>query len=465
MVASLRASDPNKHDSLGTELLADVSDVFGRQMEEDASPVSKEDVAEVLRRRFFKPESMQDKDAFRPQVTSIVRGIAALDEETKKGQKAEEERYLASYPFHPALTEALYTRWTQVERFQRTRGILRTFAIALRDAEKWDTAPLVGPNVFLAEPGKSDLTEAASELASFASVDGESGQPQEWRPILEGELGKAVAIQSDATGLSGREMEQAVMSVFLSSQPIGQKALTPELMVLIGAANPDKIELEKALRRWTELSWFLDEQEIGSGESDANGATTLPKAWRLGNRPNLRQMHHAACTSRVPPELVDSKVIEAIEKQKTLTSDARAAGARVHNLPARPRDIEDDGDFHYAVLAPNAVSESGKPSAETKRFINETTAPDRPRANRNAVVLAVPSRDGLDVARNRVREYLGWEEVRNQLKEQPIDPIRSEMLLRETDTARKRIPDAVKQAYSIVVTVNEATRFTPSKWW
>ena len=417
MVASLRASDPRKHDSLGTELLADVSDVFGRQMEEDASPVSKEDVAEVLRRRFFKPESMQDKDAFRPQVTSIVRGIAALDEETKKGQKAEEERYLDSYPFHPALTEALYTRWTQVERFQRTRGILRTFAIALRDAEKWDTAPLVGPNVFLAEPGKSDLTEAASELASFASVDSGSGQQQEWRPILEGELEKAAIIQSEATGLSGREMEQAVMSVFLSSQPIGQKVLTPELMVLIGAANPDKIELEKALRRWTELSWFLDEQEIGSGESDANGATTLPKAWRLGNRPNLRQMHHAACTSRVPPELVDSKVIEAIEKQKTLTSDARAAGARVHNLPARPRDIEDDGDFHYAVLAPNAVSESGKPSAETKRFINETTAPDRPRANRNAVVLAVPSRDGLDVARNRVREYLGWEEVRNQLKE------------------------------------------------
>ena len=455
MVASLRASDPRKHDSLGTELLADVSDVFGRQMEEDASPVSKEDVAEVLRRRFFKPESMQE-DAFRPHVTSIVRGIAALDEGTKKGQKAEEKRYLDSYPFHPALTETLYTRWTQVEGFQNTRGILRTFAIALRDAEKWDTAPLVGPNVFLAEPGKRDLAEAASELASFASVDSGSGQQQEWRPILEGELEKAATIQSEATGLSGREIEQAVMSVFLSSQPIGQKALTPELRVLIGAANPDKIELGKALRRWAELSWFLDEQEIAAGESDAGRATALPKAWRLGNRPNLRQMHHAACTSRVPPELVDSKVIEAIEKQKTLTSDARAAGARVHNLPARPRDIEDDGDFHYAVLGPNAVSESGKPSAEAKRFINETTAADRPRANRNAVVLAVPSRDGLDVARNRVREYLGWVEVQTQLKDAEIDPIRQQMLVSETDTARKRIPDAIKQAYSIVVTVNES---------
>ena len=456
MVASLRASDPKKHDSLGNELLSEVSEVFGRQMEEDASPVSKEDVAEVLRRRFFTPESIHDKSAFRSHVTSVVRCIATLDEGTQKGQKAEEERYLSSYPFHPELTETLYTRWTQLERFQRTRGILRTFAIALRDAEKWDTGPLIGPNVFLAYPEKSELASATSELASFASVDSASGQHQEWGPILEGELKKARTIQSETTGLAGREIEQAVMSVFLSSQPIGQKALTPELMRLIGAAKPDKIELEKALRRWTELSWFLDEQEIAPGESDANGATTLPKAWRLGNRPNLRQMHHAAWTSLVPPELVDSKVIEEIEKQKALTSDARAAGAKVHNLPARSHDIEDDGDFHYAVLGPSAVSESGKPSAEAKRFINETTAADRPRANRNAVVLAVPSRDGLEVVGNRVREYLGWEEVRNQLRDQQIDPIREQMLLRETDTARMRIPDAVKQAYSIVVTVNES---------
>lgn len=456
MVASLRASDPNKHDSLGTELLAEVSDIFGRQMEEDASPVSKEDVAEVLRRRFFKSESIHDKNAFRSHVTTVVRNIAALDEGTQKGRQTEEERYLNSYPFHPELTETLYTRWTQVERFQRTRGILRTFAIALRDAEKWDTSPLIGPNAFLADSEKSDLTDATRELASFASVDSGSGQHHEWGPILEGELKKARTIQSETTGLTGREIEQGVISVFLSSQPIGQKALTPELLRLIGAAKPDKIELEKALRRWTELSWFLDEEEVAIGEADAGDATQLPKAWRLGNRPNLRQMHHAACTSRVPPELVDTKVIEMIEKQKTLTSDARAAGARVHNLPARPRDIEDDGDFHYAVLGPTAVSESGKPSAEAKRFINETTAPDRPRANRNAVVLAVPSRDGLEVVGNRIREYLGWEEVRNQLKDQQIDPIREQMLFRETDAARMRIPDAVKQAYSIVVTVNES---------
>ena len=455
MVASLLASDPKKYDEFGTEILRDVSEVFGRQMEEEVSPVSKEDVAEVLRRRFFKPESIRDTGAFRPHVTSIVGNIASLDEQTQKERPASEERYLASYPFHPDLTEVFYTRWTQLEGFQRTRGILRTFAIALRDAEKWDSSPLIGPAVFLNEPGDPGLAEAAGELASSASVDTGEGSHQAWRPILEGELGKARRIQSEATGLRQREIEQAIVSVFLSSQPIGQKASTQELVVLVGTANPDKIELEKALHRWTEVSWFLDEVEVGTAETSPDGTKHLPNVWRLGNRPNLRQMHDDACANRIQPAVVESQLVGAIEKLKTLTAVASAAGAKVHNLPGRPRDIENDGEFHYAVLGPKSASESGKPSAEARRFIDDTTAPDRPRSNRNAVVLAVPSKDGLDVARNRIREYLGWEVVRELLKGQPIDPIRDAMLNSETESAKRRIPEAVKQAYSVVVTVNE----------
>ena len=161
--------------------MRDVSEVFGRQMEEDASPVSKEDVAQVLRRRFFSPESIRDQGSFRPHVAATVGSIAALDEQTAKERAAAEQRYLDSYPFHPELTGVFYTRWTQLDGFQRTRGILRTFAIALRDAERWDTSPLIGPNVFLNEPGTNDLAEAASELASFASVDTDGGAHQQWR--------------------------------------------------------------------------------------------------------------------------------------------------------------------------------------------------------------------------------------------------------------------------------------------
>ena len=456
MVASLLASDPRRHDALGNELLSDVSDVFGRQMEEDASPVGKEDVAQVLRRRFFTPESIRDPAVFRPHVAAAVGSIAGLDEQTAKEQGAAEQRYLDSYPFHPELTEIFYARWTQLDGFQRTRGILRTFAIALRDAERWDTGPLIGPNVFLSAPGQGDAAEAASELASFARVDAESGAHQEWRPILEGELAKARAIQADAARLHHRELEQAVIAVFLSCQPTGQKALTPELLVLLGAGNPDRIELETGLHRWTEVSWFLDEVEVATGGDDSGTGRRLPKAWRLGNRPNLRQMHHDACRNRVPPALVESQLVDAIEKQRTLTSGAAAAGAKAHTLPARPRDIADDGEFHYAVLGPRAASEAGKPSAEARRFIEQTTTPERERVHRNAVVLAVPSRDGLDAARTRVREYLGWEEVRTKLQDQPIDPLREQMLATEIAAARKRVPDAIRSAYCVVVTVNES---------
>ena len=57
--------------------------------------------------------------------------------------------------------------------------------------------------------------------------------------------------------------------------------------------------------------------------------------------------------------------------------------------------------------------------------------------------------------RTRVREYLGWVESRDQLKDQPIDPLREQMLATETESSRRRIPDAVRQAYSVVVTVDE----------
>ena len=456
MVASLLASDPGKHDELGNEILRQVSEVFGRQEEEDASPVSREDVSEVLRRRFFKPKSISDPGRFSPHVTSVVNSLAALDPQTKKERKATEDRYLRSYPFHPDLTEIFYSRWTQMDGFQRTRGILRTFAIALRDAEKWDINPLVGPNVFLSRPGDGELAEATSDLAAIATSEASAGGHQAWRPILEGELDKARTVQADASGLNGRELEQAVISVFLSSQPVGQKAQTRALLLLLGTARPDKIELEKALVGWTYLSWFLDEVEMGATRGDGDGAEDLPNAWRLGNRPNLRQMHDDACRNRVPPQLVESQLVEAIRKEKSLTGGAAAAGARVHTLPQAPRDVQDDGEFHFAVLGPGAASESGKPSAEAIRFIDETTAADRPRVNRNAIVLAVPSKDGLESARDRIRHHLGWLEVRNQLKDQPIDPIREQMLVTQMRAAGERISEGIRQSYSIVVTVNEA---------
>jgi hypothetical protein len=463
LVASLLASDPRKHDDVGREIAQSISDIFARQREEMVQPVGKEDVAELLRRRFFTPDSIRDINSFAPHVVTALKGLENLDEQIAKEGKTAEKRFLESYPFHPDLTDLFYSKWTQLEGFQKARGILRTFALGLRDAETWDESPLVGPNIFLSKAKESGLSEAARELATVADNAGVEGRPHNWDGIVQGEFEKARKIQDEFPVLKGREIEQAVFTTFLHSQPIGQRALTRELLLLIGPSRPDKITLEKALKRWTKLSWFLDETEIGT--VDEGSGSGLPKAWRLGFKPNLRQMHADAVENRVPGDLVETKMLDEIQRAKQLTAGASAAGARVHTLPSRPSDIEDDGEFHFAVLGPKAASDSGKPSVEAKRYLDETTASDRPRVFRNAIVLATPSRDGLDLIRQCIRDYLGWEEVRSMLKDEKIDPIREQMLRMYIDAARSAIPNAVQQAYCIVVAVsdkNEAQAFKVS---
>lgn len=450
VVASLLATDPRKHDELGKQITLDLYEMFQRVAEQGIQPVGKEDVAEILRRRLFTQDSIRDRDAFRPHVVTAVKNIALLDEETRKQGGGAEDRFLSSYPFHPDLTDVLYTKWTQLEGFQRTRGVLRTFALALRDAEEWDTSPLVAPNVLLGKPSGKTLSEAARALAGIATTEEYEGKRQDWAAILEGELDMARDLQGEHPGLKNREIEQAVAATFLHSQPIGQKASSRDLLALLAQSRPDRIDLEKALLRWVEVSYFLDE-----GMPQKTEQRELPRFWRLGSKPNLTQMHREAMT-RVPSELVEHQLVDETGKVRRLTEGASAAGVKVHLLPERPSDIEDDGEFHYAVLGPNAASDPGKPNPTAQRFINETTGSDRPRSrNRNAVVLAVPSRDGMEAARNRVHEYLAWEEVRLMLRDQPLDPLREGLLTDKVEKAKKLIPEAIRQAYCIAVTVSE----------
>ncbi len=452
LVASLLATDPTKSDTLGREIQSELYDIFQRQREEAVEPVVKEDVAEVLRRRFFTTESIKDKDSFRPHVAAALKGIADIDDQTKKQGPEAEERFLKSFPFHPDLTEVLYSKWTSLDRFQRTRGVLRTFALALRDAEKWDQNPLVGPAVFLRESKQNDLSDALRELVSVADTEEWEGKKQAWTGILLGELMQAKQIEADSAGLKFREVEQAVITTFLHSQPLGQSAKSRDLIVLLGSARPDKIELEKGLMRWAQLSHWLD--DLYTGVSDGK----LPQTWRLGNRPNLTQMHDVA-RKNIQDEIVRARLLDDISKTKALTANASAAGVSVHTLPPRPNDIKDDGAFRYAVLGPGAASESGKPSPEAKRFLDETTGADKPRVYRNSVLLLVPSKDGLEHALASVRDSLAWEIVQEEIKKQQkdgnVDPARAQTLRINIDTAKGRVPESIRQAYCIVVTVAE----------
>jgi hypothetical protein len=454
VVASLLATDTSKYDTLGREIIGDIYAIFKRESEQSVQPVGKEDAAEVLRRRFFTPESIRDRNAFRPHVVAATEGIVKLDEQSARDRANLEKQLLQSYPFHPALTDIFYTRWTNLESFQRTRGVLRTFALALRDAERWDAAPLVGVNVFLNRPDEPSLAEAARELATVAATEEYEGRRHAWPQILEDELRKAREIQREQSGLHQREVEQAVFATFLHSQPIGQKASTRDLLLLLGPTRPDRIDLEKALLEWVRTSWFLDESTLGEGQIGALGRGELPRYWRLGSKPNLRQMHHDA-RDNIPAEVIEEQLTGEIGKLADLKAGVAAAGVKMHLLPNTPNDVQDDGEFHFAVLAPSAASSPGRASPEATRYLTETTSAARPRVNKNAIILVVPSHDGVSAARNAIRDHLAWKAVQAQITGQHDDPIRSATLNAELNASRQRIPEAIRQAYCLVVALDD----------
>ena len=105
------------------------------------------------------------------------------------------------------------------------------------------------------------------ELAGVASAEGSGaeGNRTDWAPLLEAELARARQIQDEMPALrGGREAEQAVIAVFLHSQPIGHKAYTPELVRLTGSCAPDGIEL----LGWEEVHAQLTGHEVDAVQAE-----------------------------------------------------------------------------------------------------------------------------------------------------------------------------------------------------
>jgi predicted AAA+ superfamily ATPase len=185
VVASLLASDISANDSIGQDIVTALKEILKRQEEEMVEPVMKEDVAELLRRRLFK---LCDPIEMHTNAIMAFQGVCAHDEALKREGASAEKIFVESYPFHPYLTNILYSNWTGLPRFQRTRGVLRLFAIALRDAAPWDTSPLVATNIFLRKKGERGLSDSLRELASIANAQATDGQAISWEGILDREL-------------------------------------------------------------------------------------------------------------------------------------------------------------------------------------------------------------------------------------------------------------------------------------
>lgn len=124
---------------------------------------------------------------------------------------------------------------------------------------------------------------------------------------------------------------------------------------------------------------------------------------------------HDAERERVPPEGIEDQLDKEIHACKSLIADL-PTGVHKLLLSVHPSDVGDEGEFHYVIPGSNAASFAGGPSEEARRFINQKASPEHLRTNRNAILLVVPSREGLIAARNAIQDVLGWQNVEVRLK-------------------------------------------------
>jgi hypothetical protein len=430
MVAGLIASKVEANDQTGIQCLGALEDIFGR-IAEPVEPVTREDVAEVLRRRLF--ETVPGEAERRPVVDSVTASLQRLPLRDAQRDQTAYDRMLDSYPFHPDLIEVLYQKWTQYDQFQRTRGALRLLAYALRETVEHDPSPLVGPWALLSADGPA-LSPALNELILVCQ------EREKWTSILTGELEKAREVQGSLPTLHHREIEQAVIAAFLHSHPPGQRAAPSELLALLAHPQVDPAALEEGLRKWRGLSWFLVED---------------PQIWRLSTHPNLNHIHVRAM-EHLDETDVDTELRRRVRNVPALR-DADP-GVEVHLLPNTPADVSDNLKLHYLVLGPECAVEPGKPlPSEVVAYFDQVTGPQNPRIYRNNLVAVVPEASHLAGLREQVRRWMGWDRV-EQVKEyrKVLTEHQRRELPRRKQEAANNLPEAVVGAYNLLVTVDEA---------
>jgi predicted ester cyclase len=214
-----QADDVEVGGQRGREALDRLRNVVGR-LESSWRPASAEEGFEIVRRRLFEP--MADPAQFKDRDV-VARAFADLyrtqhQEFPPECRDADyEKRLKAAYPIHPEIFDRLYTDWSTLVKFQRTRGVLRLMAAVIHSLwEKGDRNPLILPaNISIDDPRvQFKLTRYLSDNwvpVIEKDVDGPSSLPLR----LDGEvpnLGKFAACR------------RVARTIYMGSAPLTQAA-------------------------------------------------------------------------------------------------------------------------------------------------------------------------------------------------------------------------------------------------
>ena len=439
LVISLPASDsgggsPHVEDvevggRRGREALDRLRNVVAR-VESSWRPASAEEGFEIVRRRLFEP--LTDPARFKDRDV-VARAFAELYRTQHQEFPAEcrdadyEKRIRASYPIHPEIFDRLYTDWSTLVSFQRTRGVLRLMAAVIHSLwENGDPNPLILPaNVSI------DDNRVQFELTRYLSDN--------WVPILEkdvaGPASLPLRIDRETSNLGKFSAARRVArTIYLGSAPAVDTANRglEDRRIKLGCVAPGESPavFGDALRRLAGAATYLYQ------DGTRYWYSTRPTVTKLAE-------DRAEQLMREPDKV-------ALELRGRLGADLRQRGdfSRIHPLPESGQDVPDDRDARLVVLGRHQPysREADSPAQTAATAILESRG-SAPRLYRNALVFLAADRTRLQDLDEALRRYLAWKTIvaeRDQLDLSPQQVKQAEM---QKDAASGAVTARLPEAY------------------
>jgi len=255
LVASLPASQIEVGGEGGQEALARLKQTFSR-VETSWRPASQEESYEIVRRRLFKEipgDMFHHKDNTLKQFAKLYRENG---NDFPQGCSDEDYRRKLekSYPIHPELFDQLYISWGSLEKFQKTRGVLRLMAQVIH--ELWmnnDPSVMIMPgNISISSP------RVEPELLHYLDTN--------WQAIIAGDIDGSSStpfkIDQAAPNLNRYSATRRVArTIFMGSAPMhGQQNMgLDDKQINLGVVQPGERPaiFGDALRRLTNQAKFM----------------------------------------------------------------------------------------------------------------------------------------------------------------------------------------------------------------
>ena len=441
-----QADDVEVGGTRGREALDRLRNVVGR-VESSWRPASAEEGFEIVRRRLFQPLSdpaqFKDRDVVARAFAEFYRTQQAeFPPECRESEY--EQRIKMAYPIHPEIFDRLYTDWSTLVKFQRTRGVLRLMAAVIHSLwEKGDRNPLILPgNVAI------DDVRVQSELTRYLSDN--------WVPVIEkdvdGPNSLPLKLDSELPNLGKfSACRRVARAIYMGSAPTTAAAHKgiEDRRVKLGCVMPGESPaiFGDALRRMAGAATYLYQ------DGPHYWYSTQPTVTKLAE-------DRAEQYKRDP-----DKVVHELEQR--LRKDLARSGDfnRIHPMPASGADVPDDLDARLVVLDVNHPysKEVGNPALVAAKAILETRG-NTPRLYRNTLVFLAADRTRLQDLDEAARKYLAWESILSEQKNLNLSPFQVAQAETQRTSAEGAVTARLPETYQWLLVPVQATPHSEIIW-